>query len=275
MIDDDLTPEERAELGDLNPLYDRLNQHVLPEPDSSHLLSQLTPLLQKHAVPVPPIQESQHRTGFRAWLRLAWAEAKLFEGSFWLSSVLLTLIGVILGVGYGGDSLMLVLVFVAPFIALIGVAYIFRPATQTLWEMEQFSLYHPVQLLYARIIVILVVNAAVALVLMLMAWSQGVQLILWRLLLLWFGPLMGFMGLALFCTLRWNRVAGWGVPIIVWAAISFSSWRQIVLDMTWANPIPYMMRYIQTSDSLLSVALLMFVLGVIAIHAAGREVSTP
>ncbi len=66
--------------------------------------------------------------------------------------------------------------------------------TRTLWELERLSRYQPFELLYARVAVILLLDVALAVVLLLVVWSQGAQIVLWRLLLTWFGPMIGLAG---------------------------------------------------------------------------------
>ncbi len=39
MIDNDLTPEQRGELGDVQPLVQHLAQYNVPEPDSARLFA--------------------------------------------------------------------------------------------------------------------------------------------------------------------------------------------------------------------------------------------
>ena len=108
MTENDLTPEQRAELGDLQPVYERLAAYDAPEPDHDRLLATLKPLL------APPPVVKPGRFGWHDWLRLAWAQTALLEMPFWGASVLLTLLGLALGVGYGGATAALCLFFLSP-----------------------------------------------------------------------------------------------------------------------------------------------------------------
>ncbi len=262
MIEDDLTPEQRADLGDLHALYVQLDAYDVPEPDHERLLAALKPALAADR------RHTRGRFGWRDWLRLAWAQTELLEVPFWGSSILLTLIGLLLGVSYGSATTMLCLFFLSPLIAVGGVAYIFRPATRTLWELERLSRYQPFELLYARVAVILLLNVVLAFVLLLVVWTQGAQIVLWRLLLIWFGPMIGLMGLALFCSLRWNAAAGVLAPMSVWSLLIVLGWRESVLN---AVDVEHMVAWIGASTLLPVVAAVALIGGVLLLIESGRQ----
>lgn len=235
-LEHDLTPEQRAELGDLSPLFDRLAAHDLPAPDSAKLMA----VLRAESVGTPNgasdtantlHTSGQTRRGVRHWLRLAWAQTALVEPPFWTSTLLLTGIGLLWGLGNGSGWTTLCLLFLSPLLAVGGVAYFFRPATRTLWELELLSQTSPFQLLMARMAVILSLNFGLALLLFGVAWTQGLQIIFWRLLLLWFGPMIGIMGLALFCSVRWNTPTGVIVPMLAWGALILIGWRETIFKL--------------------------------------------
>ncbi|MCC6805721.1 MAG: hypothetical protein IT319_22760 [Anaerolineae bacterium] len=269
MIEDDLTPQQRAELGDLPPLYKRLDAYDIPEPDHDRLLAALKPVLAQHRETAQPHVRAPERLGWREWLRLAWAQIELLEAPFWGASVLLTLIGLVLGMSYGSATTTLCLFFLSPLIAVGGVAYIFRPATRTLWELERLSRYQPFELLYARVAIILLLNVATAIILLLVVWSQGAQIVLWRLLLIWLGPMIGLMGLALFCSLRWSVLAGMLAPMSAWSLLIVLGWREIVLHTFDAERL---VTLIGGSNLLLAVAVTALVGGLALVVESGRQV---
>lgn len=277
MIDHDLTPEQRAELGDLDLLYSRLAHYEVPEPDSDRLLAALTPLLAGRDVKAPALHAVAASRSLPAaaldWLRLAWTQTTLLELPFWLSSALLTLIGVFVAFSYASAVTVLGLVLLSPLLAVMGVAYIFRPATRTLWELEQLSRVRPIELLYARLALILALNIALALVLLLAASTQGLQVALWRLLLIWFGPMIGLTGLALFCSVRWSALTGGLMAMLAWCVLNFLGWREIVLSAPAGRFSPQaFLGVIEASNTLLITATAALVLGVALVIAAGRWV---
>jgi hypothetical protein len=274
MSDNDFSPEQRAELGDLQPLYQRLQQYAVPEPDSARLLAALTPLLAEHSAAQHTAAPLPTQRGFRAWLRLAWAQTALLEAPFWWSSILLTLIGLFLGFNYSSVFTMVCLIFLSPLLAVGGVAYIFRPATRTLWELERLSHVQPLELLYARLALILLLNIGMAVVLLLAAWTQSLHIILWRLLLIWFGPMVGLAGLALFCSVRWNVVAGVVAPMTAWFAIIALGWREIILNTRidlWTSNM--LVAFIDVSNVLLLISIIALVAGIVLFYEAGRWVT--
>jgi hypothetical protein len=270
MTDNDFTPEQRAELGDVQPLIQHLAHYDVPEPDSVRLLTTLKPLLKARRETETPILEFQQRS-FRDWLRLAWAQTELLEGPFWWSSLLLSAVGLFLGLSYGSAFTILCLVFLSPLIAAAGVAYIFRPATRTIWELERLSLVQPFELLYARLALILMMNILLAIGLMLAVWSQGAQLILWRLLLIWFGPMIGMTGIALFCSVRWTTIAGMVAPMAIWLGMIALGWRETVFSNTMTTAT--LIAQIDTSNALLLTALTAFIVGLVCLYESGRWVT--
>lgn len=270
MIDHDLTPEARDELGDLQPLYDRLATYDVPEPNPSRLLATLKPLLvqPREAEPVPVIVP--RRFNWQSWLKLAWGQTALLETPFWGSSILLTLIGLAFGVANGSATTTLCLFFLSPLIAMGGVAYIFRPATRTLWELERLSHYQPFELLYARLFVILLLNIVLALALLLVIWTQGIQIVLWRLLLIWFGPMIGLMGVALFCSARWNMLVGIIVPMTLWSLMILVGWRESIFNLSLAPE--RIVTQMGTSNMPLVMALVALVGGILLMVESGGQV---
>lgn len=266
MIEDDLTPPQRGELGDLHELYEQMHTYAIPEPDHERLLAALKPMLARQ------VEESSalapEYPGWRDWLRLAWAQTELLGAPFWASSILLTLNGLLLGFIYGSGATVLCLFFLSPLIAVGGVAYIFRPATRTLWELERLSHYQPFELLYARVAVILLVDVALACLLLLVVWSQGAQIVLWRLLLVWFGPMIGLVGLALFCSLRWNTIVGVLAPMSLWSVLIALGWRESIFNVFSAE---HLLMLVGGSNLLLGGAVAALIGGALLLVASGRQ----
>jgi hypothetical protein len=274
MNDHDLSPEQREELGDLRPLYNRLEEYDVPEPDSARLLAALKPLLAEPLEVEKIFVLESERRDFGDWLRLAWNQTNLLEAPFWWSSFLLTLLGALLGMSYGGTAAALCLVVVSPLVAVTGVAYLFRPATRILWELEQLSRVQPLEFLYARLALILTLNLLLAVALLLVAWTQGLQIVLWRLLLIWFGPMIGLTGIALFCSVRWNTLAGVIAPVVAWGLLVLAGWRETVLNTTPDLPnAPALITRLGMSNTLLLLAGVALVVGLLLLYESGRWVT--
>jgi hypothetical protein len=274
MIEDDLSPQQRHELGDLQPLVVRLEQYKITEPDTTRLLAQLTPLLEKQRTEASSPLPVFLRRGLRHWLRLAWSQISLLEAPFWWSSAFIMLIGMLLGIGIGGAAATLGLLVLSPLIAVAGVAYLFRPATRTLWEFELLSQVQPLELLYTRLALILSMMGTLTTILLLVVWMQGLQIVLWRLLLIWLGPMLGVVGIALFCSVRWNNYAGVIVPLLLWGTLILVGWRDTVIatavDMPNAGII---IAHFNMSNTIPMLAAAALVAGVFLIYQSGRSVT--
>ncbi len=57
MIEHDLSPQQRDELGDVQPLIARLEQYDVSEPDTGRLLAAIKPLLEKQPTEAAPALE--------------------------------------------------------------------------------------------------------------------------------------------------------------------------------------------------------------------------
>src|ERR687894_312340 len=108
------------------------------------------------------------------------------------------------------------------------VAYVFRPATRTIWEWERCCPVRPLELLYVRLGLIVASNIAVAGLILSVVSAETPGLLLWRLILAWLGPLLGLAGLALYISVRWGSLAGVAAPLTIWAALIVLGWQALV-----------------------------------------------
>lgn len=273
MIENELTPEQRAELGDLHGVYEQLQAYESLEPDSARLLASLQPFV-ANSVETEAISATEPKRHVREWLRLTWKQTELFDAQFWGASILVTLIGLLWGISYGSEVTTLCLLLLSPLIAVSGVAYAFRPATRTLWELEQLSRYRPLELLYSRVLVILAVNVVIALVLLFAASAQGLQIVLWRLLLIWFGPMLGLMSLALFCSVRWNMLVGLMVPMTFWSGLILLGWRESIPEAPYSfSLVSTFIARIAESNTVVAFALIAFIGGIVLLYESGRQMA--
>lgn len=261
-----LDPEQQAELGDLYPLETALQAYTSPEPDSDQLLAKLQMVMaqQATAAPRPVIKDWRYR------LRLAQMQLSLVDGTFWWASALLLGLGIVLMVVSGG-VLAGLFALLSPLLAVAGTAYIFRTDARSLHEFELLSAVSPLELLYTRLLLILLYNTGLTLTLILLAWSQDSQLVLWRLLLVWFGPMVGLTGVALYSLLRWHLLAGVLLPMGLWVALLFLGWRDTVLysDRLLVSIEALSITVIQ-SNTFLMASLLALAVGVLLIWRMGH-----
>lgn len=267
--------QQGEELGDLRGVEKLLMSYEAPEPDRSALLQRLKPLLAPEPIAAhPPL------FGIHYWLWLARSQISLLDGPFWWASGLLLGLGILLCTASGGAAAV-AFALVSPALAVAGVSYIFRPTARSLREMELLSAVRPLEMLYARLVMLFTYDAVLLLVLLLVGWSQGLQITfvtLARLLLIWFGPMIGLTGLALYTTIRWKALAGMIIPLASWFTLILLGWREINPQM--ASPIGWdaLLRFIQQSNLLAIASLVALILGICLLWLAGdvvqREWST-
>lgn len=261
-----LDPEQQTELGDLRQLEAVLQTYETPEPDTERLLVGLQPLMPQPGTPRPDpaLKDWRYR------LRLAHMQLSLVDGTFWWVSVLLLGLGILLLIASGG-IIAGFFALISPLLAVAGTAYVFRPETRSLREFELLSAVKPPELLYTRLLLILVYNTGLALTLILLAWSQDTQLVLWRLLLIWFGPMVGLTGLALYALLRWNLLVGVMLPMSSWVLLLFVGWRDTVLQTrNLAISVEVLSQVVTQSDTFMLASILALVAGIILVWQSGR-----
>lgn len=263
-----LDPDQQTDLGDLSPVEALLNAYDTPKPDSDRLLASLQAVIQQQEVLIP----SPTPRSLRDRLRLAHMQVSLVGSAFWWASALMLGLGlVLLAVSEGAIAGLYALA--APIFAVIGTAYIFRPDARSLREFELLSAVSPLEMLYTRLLLILLYNVGLAVTLILFAWSQDTQIVLWRLLLIWFGPMVGLMGAALYSLIRWRMLAGMMVPMGLWSALLFLGWREAVLHSSGSFvSLGDLSLAVVQSSSFLVVSCLALVMGLILMWQSGRWV---
>lgn len=108
-----------------------------------------------------------------------------------------------------------------------------------------------------------------------MVWAQGLQIVLWRLLLIWFGPMLGVVGIALFCSVRWNNFAGVIAPTLLWGLLVLVGWRETVLATSINFPnASTIIAYLNLSNTIPLLAALALVTGLFLIYRVGHSLST-
>ena len=268
-LTDGLDEAQRQELGDLGKLAHFLESGALPDPgleERARLLAALEPYL-----PLPAAPQPRPPGG---WLRLVRGQLALFESSFWLSGALVLLIGLFLTVVDSRELLPLAFVLLAPLLAVAGVAYAFRPETRTLGELERLTSTSPVELLYTRLALVLAFNLLIALLLLVLIWLEGPQVVLWRLALAWLGPMLAFTGLALFTTIQWGSLVGAILPLGLWGSLVLLGWREALLrKANEITPVTWLLLEISRSDPLLIGSILACIAGLGLLLLAGRAVT--
>lgn len=255
----ELEPEQIDALGDLSELEAQLNAYSVPEPDTAALLARLT----------APKATTSPILDWRGWLRLARTQMLLLNVRFWIATLISVVLGILLVTAYGG-AMLTIYALGSPVLAIVVSAYLFRAETPTLREFELLGGYGAFELLYMRVLLVLAYTFFMTLLLLLAASTQGVNVILWRLLVIWLGPMVGLTGLALYVTVRWNNFAGAALPIAVWAIMLVLGWREAIPGGLMNAPTwQILSAAVSQSNGLLFGALAGFVGGIALIWRTG------
>jgi hypothetical protein len=251
-----LDASQREELGDLEAVTKRLASMQITEPtqaEQSALMNSLKANL---------IQTGGSRFGIKAWLRLALAQARLFEVEFWYACAGMMLFTLLTGALVGNGALSLFTLMVSPLVAMVGVFYIFHRDTSSLSVLEAASPVGPQALFFCRSALILGINLAALPLLLIPGQMLFPQLAFWRVVVIGLGALVGLFGLATYTTLRWNGLMGIVLPLGIWGLLVSAGWQRAIENTGGWNLAPeWIMNSISASDGLLVGALLMLICG--------------
>lgn len=213
------------EIDDLMPALLRLSEWQAPQPssaDTRRLLSVLTTVLPA----LSPVRQAirEYRQGQRSslsWLlATARAQVSLFGLSFWLVSVLVTVLGAVValsGVPLVGDRIFALRAF-GPLLAYLGTVSAFRGISLRVLEFELVCLPTLWQLALARLVIVLGYDTGLGLLLGLILWAGGAGSFL-ALTLSWLMPLLLVAGLALLLSLRLSMPVAAALAYVSWLAV--------------------------------------------------------
>jgi hypothetical protein len=268
---------QREQLGELDQLEKRLAAYAAPLPvpaAQQQLLDKLKPLSdvlnqEKADEWADPGWQIPKRSIFQ-WFGLIRTQTELLEKPFWWSSILVFLLGLLLALLDRSKTFPIMIITFSPILAALMVAFAFRPATQTLWELEKISPTRPLELLYARLVLIFGYNLLVATTLFLITWSRFPGMIFWRMLVIWLGPLLLLTGAALYLTVRWGTVMGTAVPLGFWSVLILLGWQGAVRQVVVLQSVTeWIYIFINSSNWLAVLCTAAFALGVLLLIQAG------
>lgn len=268
----DLSAAQQTELGDLEPLLARLAAESAPKPgpdETTRLLEHLRPLVAARAAPLPEWSQPE-QNGVRVWLWLAWSQRSLFDMAFWWSCAGVLLVGLLVAWLGGGKLFAGGFVVVSPVLAAICVAYAFRPDARTLQELERISPVGPLELLYARLGLVLACNLLLACIAWSAIWVQEPRLVVWRLIVAWLGPMLLLAGAALYTAVRWGSVASVVAPLGVWAGLITLGVQVSDIPTSQRDTLGILLDRLNLSNSLVIGALLALTIGVLLLRQGGQ-----
>ena len=211
------SPEESAEL---LPALLRLDEWRAPEPsaaDTLRLIARLTAQLPARFEVRGAIRKRSR--GLGVLVATGGAQVSLLGIRFWLVSALVTMAGAIVVLSRLLPDEALVLRIGGPLLAYLGTAAAFRGRGARVLELEFTCIPSPVQIVLARLVIVLGYDVALALGLSLVLWAGGSAQVL-SLTLSWLMPLLLVAGLALVLSLR--------LPLQTGVSLAYTGWLAFV-----------------------------------------------
>jgi hypothetical protein len=270
-LENDLDPLEKAELGNLEGLESYLAQFTAPEPTKASQEQLLKTLNPSFASPRPRAG-TPNSYGLKRWLRLIVAQLDIIDIPFWWACALIFCLGLAVAIIHPDQVLPALFTLFAPLVAASGVAYAFRPATQTLGELEKATPIPVLALFYVRFVLVMAFIGLLSLGLIVVLWLNSPQVVLWRLLIVWIGPMLALAGMAMYVTVRWGSLHGLIVPILLWTGIVFL--RFSLADQTglkYGSALTSYFTQINHSNPLLAASVMAALLGIMLATKAGKR----
>ncbi|MCA9960391.1 MAG: hypothetical protein KC443_15220 [Anaerolineales bacterium] len=212
----------REDVGDeatdeLQALLAQVDQWPLPTPtplETEQLLAQLLPEL--------PSQSGWRRWRTRLaswWLwQLLRAQVRVVRSEIWTASALVMILGVFVSFvmvqeGRIGGPLALV----APLVAATGIAFLYNPADERVWEMERVTAVSPRLILLVRLLLVFGYDLLLGVLGSLLLTLLLPDLTLWSVVTLWLAP-MTFLAAFAFClsVLTGLPELGMLISMIIW-----------------------------------------------------------
>jgi hypothetical protein len=217
-----------AQAADLLPAVQRLSDWQAPQPDpadTQRLLARLSTELTVISPVRQAIREYRERQ-ISFLLATARAQIGLFRLQFWLLSGFITAIGAAVVLSKVLPDEVVVLRASGPLLAYLGTIVAFRGRRSRVLELELVCLPSPLQLVVARLVIVLGYDVALGLALSLALWASGSGQVL-MLTLSWLMPLLLVAGLALLLSLRLSVEAA--------ATLAYASWLGVLAVITTSN----------------------------------------
>lgn len=214
----ELTP---AEIEQLNQTITKLASFTISKPSqvsTDNLVQSLKQYLphtkNQFDTPIEVSAITQRVIGLLQLLR---PQISIFAAPFWFISALTMVLGVYLNTQTMNQSEFIPLLMIAPLVIALGIVYAFRNVDERIVELEKTAALSWIQLVLARMVIILGYNNIIVLFLSLIIHFSLPQLPLFNLLISWFAPLALWSSIALAGTLKFGQWYGVGGSLAIWA----------------------------------------------------------
>jgi hypothetical protein len=183
--------------------------------DKGHLMSVLGQEMPQRSVVRQAIHERLARQNrLVTLLTTAHSQVSMLRFTFWMLSAVIVLLGAIIELSTRNPAAIAWLRALAPLLAFLSVASVFRGVGLRTLEWELACPPSALQLIMARLVVVLGYDACLGLILSLIGWAHGGSFLV--VTLYWLVPFLLVAGLALTLSL-------W-LPVALAAALAYCSW---------------------------------------------------
>lgn len=194
---------------------------VITAADQQRLLAALTP----HVPVQSQVRQAVHatyagRTDWMGLLATVRTQISVLRPGFWLVSALIMLLGVVMELSLPGAEAAFFLRALGPLLAYLGVSSAFRGIHHHTIEWELACPPSPLQLILARLVVVLGYDLALGAVMSLVGWQYAHASFL-LVTLHWLMPLLLVAGCALVLSLHLPFATAAGCAYIAWMSIVF------------------------------------------------------
>ena len=215
---------------------DELRHKLIEDTGSEAEADRLLPALRRLSAwtaPAPTAQETDRlvqalmadlpaRQPARPWTLTLWllrAQLRVVQQEIWLASALIMALGlfVTLAIQLGISAGMLPLVWIAPLVAAVGIAFLYGPAADPALEIELATPVSPRLLVLARLLLVfafdlfLALLSSVVLALLHSGWS------LWLLVSLWLAPMTFLAALAFLLSMLFSEpLVSVSICLVLW-----------------------------------------------------------
>ncbi len=264
MLRTDLDSPEEADA--LLGVVQRLERWPAPKP-TREATSQLVQAL----IPAMPCRAEPRLAGLRRraaewWpLLLLRAQLRVVRQDIWMASGLVMALGILVTLASATTNRpeeTLPLVWIAPLVTAIGVAYLYGPDTELPLEIELATPVSRRIVLIARLTLVFGFDLGLALAgsIALVAFQSGVSL--WPLVVAWLAPMAFLSALAFLVSVVFiDPMAGTLLSLALWISQTFVRfWR-----------VPLSLPDVMTADARPWLMLLAMIMGAVALWIAGRD----
>ncbi|HHU20039.1 MAG TPA: hypothetical protein GXZ58_07505 [Bacilli bacterium] len=207
-----------------------LEQYIVKYPDNEMIDATISTLRQY--VPEKRRKSMIKYDRFTTFLKQAKPQIQFIHPMYWIVSIVLFALGYLITNQLESDPT-LTLIIIAPLPFIFGLVEVFRGRDSHLIEMELTCKFSAFEVILTRLLIISVFNFGLTLMLTFVMSTSTTQDNLFKMLLIWLGPLTLFITLALFLSTRFRGVQFVPIFLSIWVMFTLL----LVSDISWQEKL--------------------------------------